>query len=211
MKQLDCPRCLEPFERGDRFCKKCGLRKSRPFSQSRWWSFALLTDLLIILLIAVIREKVLVAENQPMDVAAQTTWMLFGVLGLCLLLPTICLNRVYRALWLNRHGAITSGKVVEHRFLSAPKGQTRQVAIVEFTPDTAHTGTCDVQHWAWMGVLPLKKKVQVRYDPYNPSICAQVGSGIGDLVFYGILCIMFAGLAVLIAVVMLVATPSYAS
>lgn len=208
MKQPDCPRCLEPFERGDRFCKKCGIRKSRPFSQGQWWLFALLIDLLILLLLGIIREEMLVAKGQPLDMATETAWLMLGVLGLCLLIPTICLNRVYLVLWLLKHGAVVSGKVVEHRLLAALKGRTRKAAIVKFTPDVAHPTTCEVQHWAWIDVLPLKEKVQVRYDPYNPSGCAQVGQDRGDLIFYALLSLVFAGLVVLMALALLMIAPA---
>jgi hypothetical protein len=208
MKQPDCPRCLEPFERGDRFCKKCGLRKSRPFSPMRWWSFALLADLLIVLFFAILREKILSAANQPLDLATESAWLIFGVLGLCLLIPTICLYQVSRVLWLLKHGMITSGKVVKHRLLAAPKGRTRQVAIVKFTADIAQPTSYEVQHWAMIGILPLKQKVQVRYDPYNPGGCAQVGLGMSDLIFYALLSLMFLGLAAFIAVAVLMVAPS---
>ncbi len=207
MKQLDCPRCLEPFERGERFCKQCGLRKSRPFSRGRWWLFALLANLVLVVFLVVFRETMLGSENQLLNATDGATWLMFGVFGLALLLPTICFGQVYRALWLCRYGALTSGKVVEHRLLAAPKGRTRQVALVQFTPDLAQPGSYEVQHWAWLDVLPLQQQVQVRYDPYNPGGCAQVGLGIGDMVFYGLLSLMLLGVAALLAGAVLVAAP----
>lgn len=54
MERLFCPRCQEVFGHRDHFCHKCGFRKGKPFSRKQWWSIALLTNLLIVLLDALL-------------------------------------------------------------------------------------------------------------------------------------------------------------
>lgn len=168
MKQSLCPCCQEAFEQDRAFCKTCGLRKSRPFSRGRWWLLALLLNLLLMVLVVVLRENMLRAKELPVESLTYTACLGLGTFGLLLFLPTLCFSKVWRILWLRRYGAITSGKVAEYRWLSAPKSRKRKVAIVKFRTGSAQQITYEAQHRAWWEALPLKKKVQVLYDPYAP-------------------------------------------
>ncbi len=207
MKRLFCPRCQEVFEQRDHFCHKCGLRKGKPFSRKQWWSIALLTNLLIVLLCAVLREKVVTAEGYPLDLTTETAWLLFGLLGLCTFLPTICIYRIYRVLWLRKHGVVSSGEVVGSRQYYSRRGRRFEVSVVEFTLDRAQLSVCQVEHWDWWGLLPPHEKVKVLYDPYNPNSCAQVGSGLGDLIYTALLGLPCVGLFILITVFVIGASP----
>ncbi|MDQ2902284.1 MAG: hypothetical protein ABI456_16270 [Ktedonobacteraceae bacterium] len=207
MEQLPCPRCQELFERSDRFCKKCGLRKSKPFSQKQWWSVGLLTNLLIVLLCVVLREKIITSEGYQPDITTGVTWLMFGILGLFLLIPTFFLYQISRILWLRMRGLVGSGEVVAHREYAAPKGRTREVSVVEFTPDLAQSSVCQVEDWAWVTSLSLHEKVKVLYDPYNPGGCAWVGSGLIDLMLFGFFGLVFSSLPVIGIVLVLRAPP----
>ena len=127
-----CPRCKEVFERDSVFCKKCGLRKSRPYSRSLWWALAWLLNLCIVLLIIILRENVFLTKERALMDPPDIILLMSGALSLALLLLMLCFSRVWRILWLQRYGASTTGQVAGHRLLAAPKGRQRVVAVVSF-------------------------------------------------------------------------------
>ncbi len=155
----------------------------------------------------VLREKIITSEGYQPDITTGVTWLMFGILGLFLLIPTFFLYQFSRILWLRMRGLVGSGEVVAHREYAAPKGGTREVSVVEFTPDLAQSSVCQVEDWAWLISLPLHKKVEVLYDPYNPGGCAWVGSGLIDLMLFGLFGLAFSSLPVIGIVLVLRAPP----
>jgi hypothetical protein len=114
MEQMICPRCEEPFGRNERFCKNCGIRKSKSISRVRWWLTALLINLVLTGVFAGIRERIITTSGYPIDLSDGTVWLIFGVIFLLLLLPALCLYFIYLSLLLRERGVMTKGTVAEN-------------------------------------------------------------------------------------------------
>ncbi len=200
MAQLDCPRCGTPFVRGARFCKSCGLRKCRPFSALHWWLSALTVDLLIVVGVGIFKVYLLVVNGMQNDISWGVGGTLLAVLGLLLLFPTLSFYPVYRALWLCRYGAVATGKVVIRRVSLRPRAGRVEVPVVRFETDIVPHKRFEVPYLPWFG-LRRAQEVEVRYDPYNPGGCAQVGMGINHLTFsIALIGLLFLGLAILLII-----------
>jgi hypothetical protein len=208
MNQLACPRCQEPFEASDLFCKQCGLRKGKAFSKQRWWRVALLVNLLLLLLLVALREKLMTSRGYSLDISNGELWLMLGVVFIFLLVSTFFVYHFSLIVGLRRHGLTVSGKVIEHREHRTRKGRRWVASIVEFIPETAGSPVCVVEDRGWQSPQPLHKKVKVLYDPYNPTDCTWVGSGGSDLVITALFGLLFSSLPVVFMIALLTVPPT---
>lgn len=176
MEQIICPRCEEPFGRNERFCKNCGIRKSKTISRVRWWLTALLINLLLMGIFAGIRERVVTASGYPIDLAHGTAWLMMGAVFLCLLLPTLCVYFVYLSLLLRGRGVMTKGTVTENYTETIEREnnirEERKMSAIVFMPEVAHPTECRITTSGW---LTIGSTVDVIYDPYRPHDYAEEG------------------------------------
>lgn len=176
MEQVICPRCEEPFGLNERFCKNCGIRKSKSISRVRWWLTALLINLVLTGVFAGIRERIITTSGYPIDLSDGTVWLIFGVIFLLLLLPALCLYFIYLSLLLRERGVMTKGTVAENYTQTIEREnnvrETRQMSAILFMPEVAHPTQCRVTTTGW---LTIGSTVDVIYDPYRPHDYAEVG------------------------------------
>lgn len=210
MQQIICPRCQEPFGRNERFCKNCGIRKSKSVSKVRWWLIALLIDLILTGIFAGIREKVITASHYPIDLTNETVWLILGVVFILILLPTLCLYGVYFSLLLRERGVVTKGTAVENYTETVEQEnvrETRQMSAVTFIPEVAHPSQCRVTTSGW---LTIGSTIDVIYDPYNPGDYAEVGKrpSLAIPIVITILGLGAAALAIFVMGAILMSSPS---
>lgn len=209
MERIICPRCQEPFGRDERFCKTCGIRKSRSLSKVRWWLSALFVDVILTGIFTGIREKVITANGYAMDLSNGSVWLILGVVFMLILLPTLCVYALHFFLVLRTRGVMTQGTVVENYIETVERDnrrETRQMSAVMFIPEVAHPPQCRVTTGGW---LTPGSMVDVLYDPYNPGEYARVGKtpSLAIPIVFAILGLGMAALAIFVMGALLTTSP----
>ncbi len=204
-----CPRCKEPFETGERFCKHCGIRKGTSPKELQWFFVGVIFDLLIVGLLTGIQHTFAPFKGMAMGLA--DAFSCFGPLlnVALLLLPLFYLSFTYQHVLLRKRGVTTKGKVVgnETQMVGRHGDVPRFVSVIEFEAELDPLIGCRIEYSSFMkrkGWLPIGSEVDVVYDPYNPRRNARVGGRVSlgrfvwRIAFCIILICIFGGLVFLL-------------
>ncbi|MDQ2905252.1 MAG: hypothetical protein M3Y81_17110 [Chloroflexota bacterium] len=204
-----CPRCKELFERGERFCKHCGIRKGTPLAEAQFCLVGIVFDVLLVGLLTSIQHIFSPFRGTSFGLAAALSCFGFPLNVALLLFPLLYLGFTYQLILLRKRGVTTRGRAIgnETQMVGRHGDIPRFVSVIEFEADLDPRIHCRIEHSSWTerrGWLPIGSEADVLYDPYNPRGNACIGKKIpvAKLVLQIIFCIFllcsFGGLVFLL-------------
>ncbi len=183
MGAAHCPRCKELFERDERFCKHCGIRKGTPLTPLKEVQLCLVGfvfDLLLVGLLTSIQHIFSPFRGASIGLADTLSCFGFPLDVALLLFPLFYLYFTYQLILLRKRGVITIGRVVsnETQMVGRHGNIPRFVSIIEFDADLDPLMHCQMEHLSWTkrkSWLPIGSEADVLYDPYKPRGNACIG------------------------------------